>query len=123
MPAQPTPQLELVRFEIDTLDDQILELLLARFRRTKRIAQIKFEAGLESFDPEREKVIAARLARKLDQLGVDAETRSDVLPVLSVMAECGRSHVQRKMREAACSARHDGGDDQTQPIRKLDSGT
>lgn len=100
--------LELVRHEIDTIDDQILVLVLMRFRRLARVAEIKVRDGLPARDYTRERNIADRHARKLDQLGVDH--RADVQEVLKAIADCGRVHVARLCRDLK-AARHDEDDE------------
>lgn len=108
--TKPTPpDLELLRYEIDVLDEQIIELLLARFRRLERVAQIKARDGMPGHDPARESVMLAKLERHLAHLGLAPELRFDATEVFAKLIERGRAHVKRRVREIR-GARHDGGD-------------
>lgn len=99
----PPPDLELMRFELDVVDDNIVDMLAGRFRRLERVAQIKAREDLPGHDPHRERAILERLEKRLAHL--DVETRHDVMEVARAMLERGRAHVKRRTRELR--ARHD----------------
>jgi chorismate mutase len=54
--------LELLRQEIDDLDDQILQLLNQRMHLVEEIAALKNKAGRDAMDLNREQAIFRRLA-------------------------------------------------------------
>ena len=56
--------LEECRTRIDTIDDQILELLNQRMHVVERVGEIKNETGGAIYRPEREKAIIKRLGQK-----------------------------------------------------------
>lgn len=113
-PAKVPQELELLRFELDVIDDQILDLLLARFRRLERVAQVKARENLPGHDPTRERAILERLERKLAHLGLVPEHRHDLLEIARAVLDRGRAHVKRRSREIA-SARHDRVDGKLDP--------
>jgi chorismate mutase len=53
-----------LRKKIDSLDDQILDLLIDRFSVSKEIGSIKASQNLNVGDPNREREIIGRLAEK-----------------------------------------------------------
>ena len=55
-----------LRKKIDSLDDQILDLLIDRFSVSKEIGSIKASQNLNVGDPNREREIIERLAEKLE---------------------------------------------------------
>lgn len=99
------PELDVLRFDLDRLDDQIVELLVARFRRLERLSQVNAREGLDPVDPVRETAVLARVEKSL--AGLDVETRYDVMEVVRAVLERGRAHTKRRTRELR--ARHDRG--------------
>jgi chorismate mutase/prephenate dehydratase len=57
-------ELQKIRVEIDSLDDQILELINRRMEFVKRVGEIKHRDGSAIYRPEREKEIIERLSEK-----------------------------------------------------------
>ena len=57
-----SPEIILLRCEIDALDDKILDLLNARARLSEKISTLKAEAGSAQYSPEREAMIFERLS-------------------------------------------------------------
>lgn len=55
------------RVEIDTIDNEILELLNRRMKIVERVGEIKSDTGGAIYRPEREKAIIQRLAQKSAQ--------------------------------------------------------
>lgn len=51
-----------LRKELDSLDDQISELLQKRVETGKKIVKLKKEAGISKDDPDREKEILERIS-------------------------------------------------------------
>jgi len=51
---------------IDSLDDQMLDLLVQRFAVSIEIGEIKASSGINIGDPNREREIINRLANKLE---------------------------------------------------------
>ena len=53
-----------LRRQIDSIDDELLNLFENRMEITKEIRQYKKEKGLPIKDPERERIILGRLCKK-----------------------------------------------------------
>lgn len=98
-------ELDALRFSIDLVDDQIVELLEGRFRRLERVAKLKAGQGVPGHDPERERAILARLERRVAHLG--KHHREDLLKILTTVVEVGRGSVQRQVHEHENTRRHD----------------
>lgn len=99
-------KLSLVRFELDVIDDQIADLLAARFRRLERVAAIKAAEKLPAFDAAREEAIVLRLERRLADSG--AVERLEAVYIFRSVLEAGRRFVDARLVE---QARHDVGDE------------
>ena len=95
--------LELLRFEIDEIDDQIVDLLISRFRCLDRVAAIKMREGLAGHDPMRERAIMERVFRKISQAGLSFDQRRVILQVSRNVLDEGREYIKRCLHEA----RHD----------------
>lgn len=67
--ASPDTPLEAIRREIDTIDDQILKLLMQRFAATERVKRTKAHDGSISSSPFRPAREAAMMHRLLDAAG------------------------------------------------------
>ena len=71
--------LDVLRREIDALDEQIVELLNARARCALRIGELKQTLGLELYQPDRESQVLQHVrqhgAATAGPLGPDALTR------------------------------------------------
>ncbi len=61
----PKEQITTLRNKIDDLDNQILDFLVQRFSISREIGDIKASSGIKISDPDREKKIIERLAKKL----------------------------------------------------------
>ena len=59
-------KINVLRNKIDSLDEQMLDLLIQRFSVSKEIGGIKASGGINIGDPNREKEIIDRLAEKLE---------------------------------------------------------
>tara|TARA_A100001388_G_scaffold188817_1_gene142014 strand:- start:231 stop:491 length:261 start_codon:yes stop_codon:yes gene_type:complete len=54
-------QIELIRNELDKIDDEIMVLITRRLKLVKKIGKLKKAAGKNVFDPARESLIIDRL--------------------------------------------------------------
>jgi len=72
-------ELELLRQEIDAVDERFVELLAERFRITRRVGRIKAERGLPAQDAIREAQIDAKVRRLAAEYELDESLVSDVL--------------------------------------------
>jgi len=59
-------KINVLRNKIDSLDDQMLDLLVQRFSVSREIGKIKASGGINVGDPNREHEIIDRLAEKLE---------------------------------------------------------
>jgi len=59
-------KINVLREKIDLLDEQMLDLLVQRFSFSREIGEIKASGGINVGDPNREKEIIDRLAKKLE---------------------------------------------------------
>jgi chorismate mutase len=70
MPSQKVPdELLALREQIDSIDEDMLDLLARRFKVTARVGELKAEVGLDSMDSVREQ-------EKLDRLRSLAQDKS-----------------------------------------------
>tara|TARA_B110000116_G_C16505236_1_gene433084 strand:- start:162 stop:446 length:285 start_codon:yes stop_codon:yes gene_type:complete len=53
-----------LRNKIDLIDDQLIDLLVDRFKIVKKIGSIKFESGNQITNLSREKSIISRMSKK-----------------------------------------------------------
>ena len=72
-------ELEMLRQEIDAVDERFVELLAERFRITRRVGRIKAERGLPPQDAVREAQIGAKVRRLASEYELDESLVSDVL--------------------------------------------
>lgn len=72
-------QLNTLREGIDELDGQLVELLAKRSALTTQVGQIKAEAGMPVYVPEREKALIASRRAQAEQEGVSPELTEDLL--------------------------------------------
>ena len=59
-------KINVLRNKIDSLDDQMLDLLVQRFSVSREIGKIKASGGINVVDSNREHEIIDRLAEKLE---------------------------------------------------------
>lgn len=74
-----TDELEVLRKEIDSVDERFVALLAERFRITRRVGRIKAERGLPAQDATREAQIDAKVRRLATEFELDEGLVSDVL--------------------------------------------
>lgn len=74
--------LQMLRQEIDVLDERLIEVLAARFAVTERVGILKKKLGLPAVDEEREARQAQRLRELAAKHGVDEELALRVLRVV-----------------------------------------
>jgi chorismate mutase len=72
-------ELEVLRREIDAVDERFVELLAERFRITRRVGRIKAERGLPAQDAIREAQIDAKVRRLAAEHELDEGLVADVL--------------------------------------------
>ena len=60
-------EIERIRAGIDAVDDGIRDLYLKRLAFSEKMAKAKGDAGLATYDPEREKEIVSRLTAGLGE--------------------------------------------------------
>jgi chorismate mutase/prephenate dehydrogenase len=77
--SQHLKELEKLREGIDELDTQLVELLAKRNKITAQVGQIKAEAGMPVYVPEREKALIASRRQQADALGVSPDLTEDLL--------------------------------------------
>jgi len=65
--------LKSLRDEIDTIDDQIFDLLVKRFNVAKQISVIKAETGAPALDSERWQAVEQRVRTSAQDAGLDIE--------------------------------------------------
>lgn len=65
--------LDELRVQIDSIDDEIATLLGARLELVRKVGELKAKDGSAVYRPEREKAIISRLSKKLEGFGVDAK--------------------------------------------------
>jgi chorismate mutase len=63
--------LENFRKQIDSIDDQILELLVKRIQISKQVGEYKKQEGLQIRDFEREDQLVKSIEERADKLGMD----------------------------------------------------
>lgn len=72
-------ELEVLRREIDAVDERFVALLAERFRITRRVGRIKADRGLPAQDAIREAQIDAKVRRLAAEYELDEGLVSDVL--------------------------------------------
>lgn len=74
-----TPQLKLLRNEIDEIDSQLVELLAKRRRVTTKVGELKSKVGMPIYAPEREEQLIAMRRKQAMEAGVSADLIEDIL--------------------------------------------
>ena len=77
--SQQLKKLDTLREGIDELDSQLVELLAKRNQITTQVGQIKAEAGMPVYVPEREKALIASRRAQAEALGVSPDLTEDLL--------------------------------------------
>lgn len=75
----PVDELEVLRAQIDTIDERFVELLAERFRVTRAVGHLKHERGLPPQDSIREAQIDAKVRRLAQRHDLDEGLVSEVL--------------------------------------------
>ena len=70
-------ELLILREQIDRIDDELIELLAARFEVTAKVGELKARDGLESVDPVREQEKLERLRLLAAHKGLNTEFTLD----------------------------------------------
>ena len=68
-PSDYEARLGKLREEIDQIDEELLPLFLRRMDCSQRVAQLKKEAGMPVFAPQREQAILDRVRRHAGEEG------------------------------------------------------
>lgn len=75
--------LDEIRTEIDSIDEQLLPLLIKRMKCAEQVAEIKRQGGLPVYDPEREQEILNRTEKDAGKYGNEARILYSTLMDLS----------------------------------------
>jgi chorismate mutase len=70
---KPMKTLEDYRTEIDALDEQIVDLLVARFKIVEAVGQLKARENIEVVQGARAEAVKQRVARLAEEQGLDGE--------------------------------------------------
>ncbi|MDG2176819.1 MAG: chorismate mutase [Gammaproteobacteria bacterium] len=83
MPSQQAPdELLALREKIDSIDEEMLDLLARRFNVTARVGELKAESGLDSVDPVREQEKLERLRALAGEKSLNSEFILDLFQTL-----------------------------------------
>jgi chorismate mutase len=83
MPSQQVPdELLALREKIDSIDEEMLDLLARRFKVTARVGELKAESGLDSVDPVREQEKLERLRALAEEKSLNSEFILDLFQTL-----------------------------------------
>jgi chorismate mutase len=63
--------LDVIRTRLDTIDDQLVDLLGERFRLIANVSEVKQREGLDSYQPGREEAILKRVMARGIALGLN----------------------------------------------------
>ncbi|RRD06652.1 chorismate mutase [Arachnia propionica] len=83
-------ELRRLRDSIDNMDSMLIHLLAERFKITRRVGELKAEAGLPPADPDREAEQIRRLRALAEESNLDPEFAEKVLGF--IVAEVVRHH-------------------------------
>lgn len=72
-PRAPSPELESIREQIETLDGELLNLLARRVELALEAGSVKRAAGLSTLDPSHEAAVVRRAAESARELGLPEE--------------------------------------------------
>jgi chorismate mutase len=72
-------RLEVLRVQIDEIDDRLVALLAERFVVTRQVGELKAERGLPAQDATREAQIEAKVRRLAEENHLDPAMVSEVL--------------------------------------------
>ena len=75
-------ELLILREQIDRIDEELIELLAARFEVTAKVGELKARNGLESVDPVREQEKLERLRSLAEQKGLNTEFTLDLFQTI-----------------------------------------
>ncbi|MBL8912176.1 MAG: chorismate mutase [Archangium sp.] len=74
-----SPELEALRSKLDSIDDELLDLLSERAHVVAEIWAWKRKNGVERIDPERERALRERLLSRAESLGLSRAAIERVL--------------------------------------------
>jgi chorismate mutase len=98
MPLDPAalPELAQLRRAIDEVDGKLLELIAERVRLVLRVGDLKREANVPVYDPERERTLLARLCASAPE-PLDATTVRRIFErLVDESRRLEQSHVQSR---------------------------
>lgn len=67
------PEIDALRGEIETIDQQLISLIEQRVRCARRLGQLKQDAGLPTLDPMREAAVVRRASENARSVGLPEE--------------------------------------------------
>jgi chorismate mutase len=73
MPPPIPPELTEIRHSIDNIDAALIHLLAERFKQTRKVGALKARVGLPPADPDRERLMLARLRSLAAEAELDPE--------------------------------------------------
>ena len=83
MSSQKVPdELLALRDQIDSIDEDMMDLLARRFKVTARVGELKAESGLDSVDPVREQEKLERLRSLAQDKSLNSELILDLFQTL-----------------------------------------
>jgi chorismate mutase/prephenate dehydrogenase len=103
-PGDPQQGLNLLRDQIDTLDNQLVKLLARRQELTSEVGSIKHELGQPLYVPSRERALIEARRSEAERHGVNPDLVEDVLR--RVMRESYQSQKGRGFKKARNDNRH-----------------
>lgn len=103
-PKNPEQGLNLLRDQIDALDNQLVQLLARRLELTSEVGAIKHELGQPLYVPSRERALIEARRSEAERQGVNPDLVEDVLR--RVMRESYQSQKGRGFKKAREDDRH-----------------
>ena len=85
-------QIQSIRETIDTIDSQLIALLLDRFNQSKNIAMVKEKLQMQTLDSNRENEIRKQWIQQSSE-------EIDLIPILDSILSVSKS-IQRKLRSS-----------------------
>lgn len=96
-PPMPTERIEALRREIDSINNELLELIAKRQDISVQVGAIKAEAGLPLYSHEREAQLLEQFRK--DAIGFDLDP-DYVEELMNVVLRHSRAAQRKKVREA-----------------------
>lgn len=71
-----------LRKEIDSVDEEIIELISKRTELAAKIGELKRKDGIPAKDEKREKEVIAKFCDKAEEFGLDRKTAEKIVKLL-----------------------------------------